>query len=124
MSEATREPDQDNGVPDLWTQFKDTGDAKAREGLILHYSPLVKFVAGRMGVGLPRNVEQADLVSYGIFGLIDAIDKFDLERGFKFETYAVNRIKGAIPPPRIEHPGANIEHPVDSLSDPQLLLFC
>ena len=96
MSEATREPDQDGGVPDLWAQFKDTGDAKAREGLILHYSPLVKFVAGRMGVGLPRNVEQADLVSYGIFGLIDAIDKFDLERGFKFETYAVNRIKGAI----------------------------
>ncbi|NNC91927.1 MAG: RNA polymerase sigma factor WhiG [Acidimicrobiia bacterium] len=96
MSEATREPEQDGGVPDLWTQFKDTGDAKAREGLILHYSPLVKFVAGRMGVGLPRNVEQADLVSYGIFGLIDAIDKFDLERGFKFETYAVNRIKGAI----------------------------
>jgi len=96
MSEAIREPDQDKGVPDLWTQFKDTGDAKAREGLILHYSPLVKFVAGRMGVGLPRNVEQADLVSYGIFGLIDAIDKFDLERGFKFETYAVNRIKGAI----------------------------
>jgi len=96
MSEATREPEQDGGVPDLWAQFKGTGDAKAREGLILHYSPLVKFVAGRMGVGLPRNVEQADLVSYGIFGLIDAIDKFDLERGFKFETYAVNRIKGAI----------------------------
>jgi RNA polymerase sigma factor for flagellar operon FliA len=95
MSEATREPD-DHSIQDLWTQFKDTGDAKAREGLILHYSPLVKFVAGRMGVGLPRNVEQADLVSYGIFGLIDAIDKFDLERGFKFETYAVNRIKGAI----------------------------
>ncbi len=96
MSDPTRGPDQDSGVQDMWTQFKDTGDAKAREGLILHYSPLVKFVAGRMGVGLPRNVEQADLVSYGIFGLIDAIDKFDLERGFKFETYAVNRIKGAI----------------------------
>ena len=95
MSEATQERD-DNGVPELWATFKKNGDAKAREGLILHYSPLVKFVAGRMGVGLPRNVEQADLVSYGIFGLIDAIDKFDLERGFKFETYAVNRIKGAI----------------------------
>ena len=80
----------------MWETFKSNGDPKAREGLILHYSPLVKFVAGRMGVGLPRNVEQADLVSYGIFGLIDAIDKFDLERGFKFETYAVNRIKGAI----------------------------
>lgn len=95
MNEAIREPD-DAGIQELWNTFKTTGDAAAREGLILHYSPLVKFVAGRMGVGLPRNVEQADLVSYGIFGLIDAIDKFDLERGFKFETYAVNRIKGAI----------------------------
>jgi len=95
MSEAKKERD-DNGVRELWATFKKNGDAKAREGLILHYSPLVKFVAGRMGVGLPRNVEQSDLVSYGIFGLIDAIDKFDLERGFKFETYAVNRIKGAI----------------------------
>jgi RNA polymerase sigma factor for flagellar operon FliA len=64
--------------------------------LILHYSPLVKYVAGRVAVGLPQNVEQADLVSYGIFGLIDAIDKFDLERGYKFETYAIARIKGAI----------------------------
>jgi RNA polymerase sigma factor for flagellar operon FliA len=64
--------------------------------LIVHYSPLVKYVAGRVAVGLPQNVEQADLVSYGIFGLIDAIDKFDLERGLKFETYAISRIKGAI----------------------------
>jgi RNA polymerase sigma factor for flagellar operon FliA len=57
---------------------------------------LVKYVAGRMAVNLPRSVDQADLVSYGIFGLIDAIDKFEPERGFKFETYAINRIKGAI----------------------------
>ncbi len=67
-----------------------------RDQLILHYSPLVKYVAGRVAVGLPQNVEQSDLVSYGIFGLIDAIDKFDPERGFKFETYAITRIKGAI----------------------------
>ncbi len=83
-------------VHDLWESFKSTADPQAREGLILHYSGLVKFVAGRVAVGLPRSVDQADLVSYGLFGLIDAIDKFDLERGFKFETYAISRIRGAI----------------------------
>ena len=56
----------------------------------------MKYVAGRVAVGLPQNVEQSDLVSYGIFGLIDAIEKFDPGRGFKFETYAISRIKGAI----------------------------
>ncbi|HTC70429.1 MAG TPA: RNA polymerase sigma factor WhiG [Acidothermaceae bacterium] len=81
---------------DLWREFKDTGQSSLRERLILHYSPLVKYVAGRVGVGLPPNIEQADLVSYGIFGLIDAIEKFDLERAIKFETYAISRIKGAI----------------------------
>ena len=80
----------------LWARFKDTGDGGARDALIVHYSPLVKYVAGRVAVGLPQNVDQSDLVSYGIFGLIDAIEKFDLERGFKFETYAISRIKGAI----------------------------
>ena len=80
----------------LWERFKNDGDQRAREGLILHFSPLVKFVAGRLGSGLPRNVDPGDLVSYGTFGLIDAIDKFEPERGYKFETYAVNRIKGAI----------------------------
>jgi RNA polymerase sigma factor for flagellar operon FliA len=80
----------------LWHEFKDTGDQSLRERLILHYSPLVKYVAGRVGVGLPPNIEQADLVSYGIFGLIDAIEKFDLERAIKFETYAISRIRGAI----------------------------
>jgi RNA polymerase sigma factor for flagellar operon FliA len=81
---------------ELWLEYKKTGDAALRERLILHYSPLVKYVAGRVGVGLPPNIEQADLVSYGIFGLIDAIDKFDLERSIKFETYAISRIRGAI----------------------------
>src|SRR6478672_11865598 len=81
---------------ELWEEFKETGDQNLRERLILHYSPLVKYVAGRVGVGLPPNIEQADLVSYGIFGLIDAIEKFDLERAIKFETYAISRIKGAI----------------------------
>jgi len=80
----------------LWTEFKSTGDQALRERLILHYAPLVKYVAGRVGVGLPSNIEQADLVSYGIFGLIDAIEKFDVDRAIKFETYAINRIRGAI----------------------------
>jgi RNA polymerase sigma factor for flagellar operon FliA len=80
----------------LWRDYKSTKEEKLRERLILHYSPLVKYVAGRVGVGLPPNIEQADLVSYGIFGLIDAIEKFDLERAIKFETYAISRIKGAI----------------------------
>ena len=81
---------------ELWQGFKKTAEPALRERLILHYSPLVKYVAGRVGVGLPPNIEQADLVSYGIFGLIDAIEKFDLERAIKFETYAISRIRGAI----------------------------
>ncbi len=83
-------------VAERWVEFKTTGDKAVREQLIIHYAPLVKYVAGRVGVGLPSNVEQADLVSYGVFGLIDAIEKFDLERAIKFETYAISRIRGAI----------------------------
>src|SRR3954453_23789507 len=83
-------------IAQLWREFKETADQRLRERLILHYSPLVKYVAGRVGVGLPPNIEQADLVSYGIFGLIDAIEKFDISRAIKFETYAISRIKGAI----------------------------
>lgn len=80
----------------LWNAYREAPTKDLRDQLILHYSPLVKFVAGRVGSGLPSNVEHADLVSYGIFGLIDAIDKFDLDRGLKFETYAISRIRGAI----------------------------
>jgi len=83
-------------VAQLWGEYKQDATHDARERLILHYSPLVKFVAGRVASGLPQSIEQSDLVSYGIFGLIDAIDKFDPGRGFKFETYAISRIKGAI----------------------------
>ncbi|MBX3285427.1 MAG: RNA polymerase sigma factor WhiG [Actinobacteria bacterium] len=85
-----------DGVTDLWRAYRADRTRDQRDRLILHYSPLVKYVAGRVGVGLPQNVEQSDLVSYGIFGLIDAIEKFDPDRGFKFETYAISRIKGAI----------------------------
>ncbi|HVW81213.1 MAG TPA: RNA polymerase sigma factor WhiG [Mycobacteriales bacterium] len=89
-------PAVDAALAELWRDFKDSGDQSLRERLILHYSPLVKYVAGRVGVGLPPNIEQADLVSYGNFGLIDAIEKFDISRAIKFETYAISRIKGAI----------------------------
>ena len=88
--------DEPSSAERLWEEFKLKASADARERLILHYSPLVKYVAGRVGVGLPPNIEQADLVSYGIFGLIDAIEKYDLERAIKFETYAICRIRGAI----------------------------
>jgi RNA polymerase sigma factor for flagellar operon FliA len=80
----------------LWSSFKDTGDPEAREQLILNYSPLVKYVAGRVSANLPQTVENADLISYGLFGLIDAIEKFEPGRQIKFETYAISRIKGAI----------------------------
>ena len=88
--------DSGDAVAELWREYKRHQTPEARERLILHYSPLVKFVAGRVASGLPQSVDQSDLVSYGIFGLIDAIDKFDPSRGFKFETYAIARVKGAI----------------------------
>ncbi len=80
----------------LWTEYKSTADRAVRDQLIVLYSPLVKFVAGRVAVGLPQHVEHADLVSYGVFGLIHAIERFDPVRQVKFETYAIPRIKGAI----------------------------
>src|SRR5918997_3692448 len=81
---------------ELWGRCKEDGDERARERLVVAYSPLVKFIAGRMASGLPSHVEEADLVSYGLLGLIGAIERFDLEREIKFETFAVARIKGAI----------------------------
>ena len=97
MTSAILEPEEEqSALPGLWQRLKEESDGGAREALILQYSPLVKFVAGRVAAGLPRNVDQSDLVSYGVFGLIDAIDKFEPERGFKFETYAITRIKGSI----------------------------
>ncbi len=95
-ADADAVADNEALLRDLWERFKAHGDPVVRERLILHYAPLVKYVAGRVGVGLPANVDQADLVSYGVFGLIDAIEKFDLERAIKFETYAITRVRGAI----------------------------
>jgi RNA polymerase sigma factor FliA len=80
----------------LWGEFKRTGDRALRDRLILTYAPLVKYVAGRLGSGLPAHVEDDDLVSYGLLGLIGAIERFDPDRDIKFETYAIARIKGAI----------------------------
>lgn len=81
---------------EIWERYKRQKDASAREVIIMEYVALVKYVAGRLAISLPPNVQQDDLVSYGIFGLIDAIEKFDLERNIKFETYAISRIRGAI----------------------------
>jgi RNA polymerase sigma factor FliA len=89
-------PHVDDVLGAHWHAFKSTGAVEAREKLILHYAPLVKYVASRVATGLPASVEQADLVSYGVFGLIDALQKFEPGRGNKFETYAIPRIKGAI----------------------------
>ena len=80
----------------LWEEYIKTRSPKIREQLIVEYVPLVKVVAGRMGMYLGYTVEYDDLTGYGIFGLIDAIDKFELTKGVKFETYASLRIRGAI----------------------------
>ena len=80
----------------LWRAYKSNGDQTARDRLILSYSPLVKYVAGRLGSGLPAHVDEGDLVSYGLLGLIGAIERFEPERDIKFETYAVARIRGSI----------------------------
>ncbi len=83
-------------LKDLWRRYKADADPKARERLVLAYSPLVKDVAGRMATGLPSHVEEADLISYGLLGLISAIERFEPEREIKFETFAITRIKGSI----------------------------
>lgn len=80
----------------LWETYRKSPTPEMREQIILEYAPLVKVVAGRLSMYLGYNVEYEDLVSYGIFGLIDAIDKFDMQKDVKFETYASLRIRGAI----------------------------
>jgi RNA polymerase sigma factor for flagellar operon FliA len=80
----------------LWQEFRRTNDRSLRDRLILTYAPLVKYVAGRLGSGLPAHVDENDLVSYGLLGLIGAIERFDPDRDIKFETYAIARIKGSI----------------------------
>lgn len=79
-----------------WQSWHDSSEVAAREWLVVHYASLVKFVAGRLAAGLPRSVDTGDLVSAGVFGLMNAIDRFDPTQGAKFETYAIPRIRGAI----------------------------
>lgn len=86
----------ENGRNRLWEEYSKNRLPETREKLILEYAPLVKLVAGRLSMYLGYNVEYDDLVSYGVFGLIDAIDKFDSMKAVKFETYASLRIRGAI----------------------------
>ncbi|MCL2601622.1 MAG: RNA polymerase sigma factor WhiG [Treponema sp.] len=81
---------------ELWIQYRKTHDMGIRETFITQYAPLVKYVAGKVAVGMPHNVEFDDLVQFGVFGLLDAIDKFDPDKNVKFKTYAVTRIRGAI----------------------------
>lgn len=88
--------DERDDLARLWADYKDRADPALRDRLVLQYSPLVKFVAGRVRSGLPATVEAADLVSEGVIGLMDAIEKFDPSRGLQFQTYAVPRIRGAI----------------------------
>jgi RNA polymerase sigma factor for flagellar operon FliA len=83
-------------ISDVWLEFKATGSPELRNRLVMQYAPLVKYVAGRLRSGLPQNVDTNDLVSEGVFGLMDAIEKFDIGRGLEFQTYAVPRIKGAM----------------------------
>jgi len=80
----------------LWLEYRRSRDQKLRDRLILTYAPLVKYVAGRLGSGLPAHVDDEDLVSYGLLGLMGAIERYEPERDVKFETYALARIKGAI----------------------------
>jgi RNA polymerase sigma factor FliA len=81
---------------ELWRRYKEGGDQSARERLVVAYAPLVKFVAGRTGARLPSHVDQADLISYGMIGLIEAMERFQPDRQIRFETFAIQRIRGAI----------------------------
>lgn len=87
---------RDIDIDQLWVRYRAEHLSADRDRLVLNYAPLVKFVANRVGAGLPQSVEVSELISTGMFGLLDAIEKFEPERGFKFETYAMARIKGAI----------------------------
>lgn len=91
MSDSTPERSAE-----LWAAYAADRSRENRDALIVNYLSLVRYVASKLGQGLPQSVEQADLASYGTFGLIDAIERFEPERGFKFETFAISRIRGAM----------------------------
>jgi RNA polymerase sigma factor for flagellar operon FliA len=83
-------------VEDVWASYRSSFSAEDRDRLVLHYAGLVTYVASKVGSDLPSSVDYSDLIQSGVFGLMDAVDKFEPERGLKFETYAVTRIRGAI----------------------------
>lgn len=87
---------EEKRLEELWRRYKKANDSQAREKLIEQYMPLVKYVAGRLAMNLPSSVDVGDLESFGFFGLLDALEKYDAERNIKFETYATTRIRGAI----------------------------
>lgn len=89
-------PQPKTHLQEVWGKWKQNGDVVAQRQLIEQYVPLVDYVAAQVTMNLPRNVMKEDIVSYGIMGLYDAIGKFDLSRGLRFETYAIWRIRGAI----------------------------
>jgi RNA polymerase sigma factor for flagellar operon FliA len=90
------DPLEGKSEEELWRFYKSNKDPQIRDIFIKQYAPLVKYVAGKIAIGMPTNVEFDDLVGFGVFGLFDAIDKFDPEKHVKFKTYAVTRIRGAI----------------------------
>jgi len=83
-------------IEEIWQRYRQSRDKALRDRQILNYAPLVKYVAGRISTSLPAHVDEGDLVSYGLLGLIGAIERYDPAREIKFETYAISRIKGSI----------------------------
>jgi RNA polymerase sigma factor FliA len=83
-------------IDDLWAEFAATRRSELRDEIIVHYAPLVRFVVGRLGIPPTSVLDQEDLISYGVIGLINAIDRYDLARGIRFEAYATSRIRGAV----------------------------
>ena len=89
-------PLEEKSEQELWKKYKKHKDPQIRDLFVKQYAPLVKYVAGKVAIGMPHNVEFDDLVGFGVFGLFDAIEKFDPDKHVKFKTYAVTRIRGAI----------------------------
>jgi RNA polymerase sigma factor FliA len=94
--ESAAQESAEAGIESVWTEFKETGALALRNELIVYYTPFVSYIASRVSSGLPQHFDEEDLASYGIIGLIDAIERFELDRNLRFETYAIPRIKGAI----------------------------
>ena len=123
---VSAEQSEAKNTEELWKEYKLLGIRAARDALITRYAPLVKYVAGRVAINLPRSVDEGDLVGYGTLGLIDAIERFDPGRGVKFETYAIARIRGSMidglrsmdwVPVSVRHRNRNMEKVVTDLEN-------